>query len=254
MATQASAASAVFEREHRFFFIIACVMAFILVAGFSTSIIFGRSSFSSPIIFHIHAFVFFGWVTLYLVQTGLVATGSTVLHKRLGWLALGWVPVMVGMGLAMTRHSVRTTGAPFFFDKNEFLIGNSIGIVCFAGLVGWAIMMRRRTDWHRRLMLCAMASITGPGFGRLLPMPFIIPWAWWISAVLFPAFFVMAGMIADRRRIGHVHPAYLWGLALMVGSQVLADAIAYSPVGYAITQAVTAGAPGAARPMRAQFP
>ena len=64
----------------------------------------------------------------------------------------------------------------------------------------------------------------------------------------------MAGMIADRCRIGHVHPAYLWGLALMVGSQVLADAIAYSPVGYAITQAVTAGAPGAARPMRAQFP
>ena len=30
--------------------------------------------------------------------------------------------------------------------------------------------MRRRTDWHRRLMFCGMAILTGPGLGRLLPM------------------------------------------------------------------------------------
>lgn len=254
MATQAATATAVFEREHRFFFITACVMAFVLVAGFSTNLVMGRSSFASPLVFHLHAFTFFGWVVLYLLQTGLAATGSLHLHKRLGWLALAWVPAMVILGTAIIIHSIRATGGPFFFDKNEFLIANPLGVLAFAGTAFWAIALRRRTDWHRRLMLCAMAMITGPGFGRLLPMPFLIPWAWWLAAVAFPMLFILAGMVTDLRRRGRVHPAYLYGLGLLIGSQLLADAIAYSPMGYAITDAVTQGYPGAARPMRAFLP
>lgn len=254
MATRASGAGAVFDREHRFFFVSACVMALVLVAGFSTSIIFQRSSFGSPILFHIHAVTFFGWVVLYLLQTGLVATGSRALHKRLGWLALVWVPAMVLLGIAITLTVIRSAGGPFFFARDEFLIGNPIGILTFAGTVFWAIRLRRRTDWHSRLMLCAMASVTGPGFGRLLPLPLMMPLAWVISAVVFPALFILAGMVRDKRRIGRVHPAYLWGLGLLVGTQIVAEGIAFSPVGRAIGDAVTAGTPGAARPLYAEWP
>ncbi len=254
MATQAGAGLSAVDREHRFFFITACLMALVLVAGFSTNIIFGRSSFGAPLIFHVHAFVFFGWVVLYLMQTGLVATGSVRLHRRLGWLAVGWIPAMVVLGCAMTIFSVRQTGGPFFFDKNEFLLGNCLGIASFAGLAVAAIAMRRRTDWHRRLMFGAMVTLTGPGFGRLLPMPLMIPWSWWSAAVLFPALFLLAGIVADLRRAGRVHPAWWWGLAVLAGSQLVADAIAYSPAGHALTERVTAGAPGAARPMRAFLP
>ena len=88
MATKTVSAATVLKREHRFFFISACIMAFVLVAGFSTNILFQRSSFAAPILYHVHAVAFFGWVVLYLLQTGLVATGSTRLHKQLGWLAL----------------------------------------------------------------------------------------------------------------------------------------------------------------------
>lgn len=220
----------------------ACFMAFVLVSGFSTSIALRRSTFASPILFHLHAVTFFGWVVLYLLQTGLAATGSMTLHKRLGWLALGWVPAMVVLGTALTVFTVRASGAPFFFDKNEFLIGNAVGILNFAGIVGWAIALRRRTDWHQRLMLCAMAGITGPGWGRLLPMPLLMPWAYWIASFVFPAILISVGMIADRRRLGRVHPAYRWGVAILFGALLLTDAIAYSPVGYAITDAVVSGA------------
>ncbi|MET0371924.1 MAG: hypothetical protein ABW039_11175 [Sphingobium sp.] len=254
MATQAAAAKAVFEREHRFFFIMACIMAFVLVAGFSTSILFARSSFGAPLIVHVHAFVFFGWVVLYLAQTGLVATGSVALHKRLGWLALAWVPAMVVMGFAITLHTIRATGGPFFFGKSEFLVSNPMGILTFAGLVFAAIALRRRTDWHRRLMFCAMASITGPGFGRLLPMPFLIPWAWWIAGIGVPAILFLVGMIADHRRMGRVHAAYLYGLGTFIGVQVLASLFAFSAAGYALADSVTAGTPGAARPMQAFLP
>ena len=254
MATGTVSAATVVQWEHRFFFISACVMTFVLLAGFSTNILLHRSSFAAPILYHVHAVTFFGWVLLYLLQTGLVATGSTRLHKQLGWVALAWVPVMVILGMAITISVIRAYGGPFFFARDEFLIGNPVGILTFAAIVLWAIRMRRRTDWHSRLMLCAMASITGPGFGRLLPLPLLMPMAWVISAVVFPALFILAGMWRDKRRAGLIHPAYIWSLALIFGTQIIVEVTAFSPVGRAIGDAVTAGTPGAARPLYADWP
>ncbi len=157
----------ILERERAFFFYMAIAMALVLIAGFGFNVAVGRSNFGLPLIYHVHAFFFVGWVVLFVAQNGLVATGSVALHRQLGWLALLWIPAMVIMGTAITLHSVRTGGGPFFFDQNEFLFGNPIGVLTFAGLALTGIAMRGRTDWHRRLMCCAMASITGPGFGRL---------------------------------------------------------------------------------------
>jgi hypothetical protein len=254
VATIASSSRSLLERERLFFFKMAIAMALVIVAGFSFNLAAGRSTFAAPPIFHIHAFVFFGWVLLYVAQNALVVTGSIGLHRTLGWLALAWLPAMLGLGVALTLHSVRTTGGPPFFDLNEFLFGNSLGLVAFVGTALAAIILRKRSDWHRRLMCCAMASMTGPGFGRLLPMPFLIPWGWWIASVGVPMIFAVIGIMADKRRRGRVHPAWLWGAGALIASQLLADAIAYSPVGYALTERVVAGTPGADRDMRAHFP
>lgn len=240
--------------EHRFFLTMAIAMAAVLVVGFSLNVALGRSTFAAPLIFHIHAFVFFGWVALYVTQNALVATGAVRVHKRLGWLALLWVPAMVALGLAVTLHSVRSHGGPPFFDLNEFLIGNPASILCFAGLVAAAISLRRRTDWHRRLMFCAMAGLTGPGFGRILPTPLLIPWAWWIVALAVPLTFPLIGMIYDRRHSGRVHRAWFWGVGAMIAMHVIGEAIAWSPAGYALTEWAVAGTPGAERDWRAHFP
>jgi len=238
--------------ERKFFFVMACVMALVIVAGFSTNLLLGRSSFGLPLIFHAHAFVFMGWVVLYLLQAGLVAADRVAAHRRLGWLAVLWVPAMLGLGLAMTIVSARK-GAPFFFDVNEFLFGNALGILTFAGLVTAAIMMRRRTDWHRRLMFCGMAILTGPGLGRLLPMPLFIPWAWWV-AVGVTLVFPLIGIAADRRRTGKAHPAWYWGIGAILASLIIGDLIAYSGPGIDMTQSLIAGTPGAARPLHAYLP
>ncbi len=240
------------KSERRFFFVMACVMALTIVAGFSANLIRGRSSFDLPLIHHVHAFVFMGWVALYVTQNTLIATDNVAVHRRLGWLALLWVPAMVVLGIAMTVVSVRQ-GAPFFFDVNGFLFGNCLSILAFAGLVAAAVSFRRRTDWHRRLMFCSMAILTGPGLGRLLPMPLFIPWSWSVVfaiSMLFP----VIGMLADRRRTGRVHPAWVWGVAVLVavhiGGQVLAD----SPTGLAVTNAVIDGTSGANRALHAYLP
>jgi hypothetical protein len=240
--------------EARFFFIMACLMAALIVAGFSFNLAMGRSSFALPWLVHFHAWVMMGWVGLYVVQNSLIFGGNVALHRRLGWLSVVLIPAIVVMGVLITRYSLQTGGGPPFFDQNQFLISNPLQLFGFAGLATTAVMVRRNTGWHRRLMFCAFAILTGPGIGRLMPSPLLIPYAWYLEALLPAIVFMMVGILADRRRYGAVHPAWLWGIGAVLGIQVVADLIAYSDWGIGFTQQFLAGTPGAERPMAAFFP
>jgi hypothetical protein len=246
MATLANARVDQVRGEH-FFPISAFVMTAVLVGGFSLQYAMGRSSFGAPISVHIHAFVFFGWAFLYLLQNWLATWGAIALHRRLGWLALGWIPALVVMGFYITISSVQRGRSPFFFRPAYFLIMNPMSVLIFAGLAIAALLMRRRTQWHRRLMFCAMTPLLGPGFGRILPMPLMIPWAEWgvfVAIILFP----LAGILRDWRHEGKVHAAWWWGVAVIAGGQVAMSAIAFSPIGTALYDMATAGTAGAAYP------
>ncbi|MCW5761380.1 MAG: hypothetical protein KIS90_16540, partial [Phenylobacterium sp.] len=232
-------------RDDGFFLGGAIAMTLVLVAGFSLQLAVGRSSFSSPLLVHAHAVVFMGWVGIYLLQNVFAVTGRTALHRRLGWIAAGWMVAMLVLGCAVTVAMLRRGGVPFFFRPLQFLVFDPVALVTFVGLTTSAILLRRRTDWHRRLHFCGMAMLLGPGFGRLLPSPMFMPWAWeatMAASLLFP----LAGMAADLRREGRVHPAWIRGFAVMIASVVAVEAITYSPVGAALYRAVTAGSPGAA--------
>ncbi|MDG2534833.1 hypothetical protein P6144_14330 [Sphingomonas sp. HITSZ_GF] len=241
-------------RRDRFFLILSLAMIAVIVGGFSLNIVAGRSSFGLPLIYHVHALVFMGWIAIYLMQTLLVAGGNVAIHRQLGWIALAWVPAMLVMGMAITLYSVCHHGGPPFFALPEFLFGNPAGLLCFGGLALAGFSMRKRSDWHRRLMLCSMAAITGPGFGRLLPVPFMIPWSWFAAALVAPLIFPLIGAARDWMRSGRVHPAWLWGIAAMAGSFAVAEALAFTPLGEGIARAVVAGTPGADRPFAAHWP
>lgn len=248
-----SSARTALGRDERFFFISAIVMAAVLVAGFSIHLALGRSTFAVPLRFHLHGLLFFGWTTLYLVQNSLVATGSLALHKRLGWLATAWIPLMAFSGIFITVANIREGRVPGFFEPALFLPMNTLGALCFAGLGAASIVMRRRTQWHRRLMFCAMATLLAPGFGRLLPMPFMIPWADWATAgasMLFP----LAGIVRDLRKERRVHPAWWWGLGAMLGTQLLVRGIAHGELGLSLYQLATSNAPAALPPLLFQMP
>lgn len=228
--------------DSSFFLKLALAMAIILVAGFSMQLAMGRSSFAAPALVHAHAMVFFGWVMLFVTQTWLAARGPQALHRRLGRLGGVWMLAMIPLGFAATINAVQQVRVTFFFLPQHFLIADPATILCFAGLTIAAIMLRRRTDWHWRLHVGAMAALLGPGFGRLLPMPFIGPFAFEIAAglgLLFPIF----GMIRDKRTMGHVHPAWWWGSGAIVGVLAAAWLIAHSSVGASLYGAAVAGTP-----------
>jgi len=233
--------------DERFFLGAAIAMVLVIVAGFSTQLAMGRSSFSSPLLVHAHAIVFMGWITLYLLQNIFVASDRMALHRRLGWIGAGWMVAMVGLGIAVTVAMARRGQVPFFFRPLHFLVFDPMTVITFAGLTVAAIVNRRRTEWHRRLHYCGTALLMGPGFGRLLPLPLLTPYAFeatFAALMLFP----LAGLIADVRRSGRVHPAWGWGIGVMIGSLVVTEVVTYSPVGQALYRTVTAGSPGAEVP------
>ena len=240
--------------EARFFLTMACAMAAIIVGGFTFNIVTGRSSFAMPWLVHFHAWVMMAWVGLYLTQNVLVFSDNVALHRRLGWLSVVLIPAILVMGLAITRWTMQTRGGPPFFAQNQFLFSNPLQLFGMAALVAWAVTVRRNTGWHRRLMFCAFAMLLGPGVGRLLPAPYLIPHAWYLTAILPAVAFPAIGMLADKRRYGTVHPAWLCGIGTVLGLQVVADFVAYSDWGIAFTESFIAGTPGAERPMAAFFP
>ena len=246
MSTSASSVHQ-FQAPVRFIRVIAITMTLLVLAGFSTQFLAGRSTFGARPLVHVHAVVFMGWVAIFLTQALLGSSGRLAMHRRIGMLAICWVPLMVIMGCWITADKAALGTTPFFFRPQHFLIANPISVLFFAMFFTAALRMRRRSDWHMRLQICAMACIMGPAFGRLLPMPLLIPYAYQ-TAALACMIFPLAGIIRDLLHDGKAHLAWWFGLVAMPVSVLLADLVVYSPIGDAIYGWVTAGHPGAAVP------
>lgn len=231
--------------DDRFFLTMAFVMAGLLIAGFGLTLAVGRSSFNRPPIVHAHAIVFMGWMVIYVLQNWFATQGPIALHRRLGWLAMGWLALMLYLGTAVTLMNVRAGTTPFIFQPLHFLVFDPLSLIGCICLIVAGVSLRMHTGWHRRLNYCGMALLVGPGFGRLLPMPLLIPWAFhatFVCVMLLP----VIGIIADLRRDGRVHPAWWWGLGGIVATEIVTDIIAFGPLGLTLYQVVTAGTPGAA--------
>ena len=239
-------------RSETFAFKLAIVMALTVFAGFSFQLAMGRSTFGSPLRVHVHAIAFMGWVIIFLLQTYLATRGPLALHRKLGWVAAAWIVLMIGAAMTVIVTSARNGTIPFFFQPQLLMVGDPINLLAFAVLTYVAIAMRRRTDWHARLHLGAMAILTAPAFGRLLPLPLLIPWSFEVAGVATMVF-PIAGMIRDRRVLGRVHPAWFVTVAAFLAYTAAYEAIAYSPLGDALYAAVTAGSHGAHVP-GLQFP
>ncbi len=228
--------------DRRFIRNLATGMAIILVAGFVVQLALGRSSFNAPLVVHAHGVVFMGWVGIVLTQVWLAGAGNFALHRQVGKLAAIWALGLLVFGTWVTVAAVQSGRTPFFFQPQHFIVANPISLYAAIGLLAAAYVMRKQTDWHARLQIGSFVLLMGPGFGRLLPMPFLTPYAFEIAglvALIFPAI----GIFYDWRTHGRPHPAWFWGIGVMLAVVVVSRVIGFSPVGEAVYDAVVAGTP-----------
>jgi hypothetical protein len=178
-----------------------------------------------------------------VTQARLATHGPIALHRKLGWLAMGWIAAMLVTAMIVILAMTQSGTVPFFFQPQHFLFADPLTLVCFVGLTALAVRKRRQTDWHARLQIGAMALLTGPAFGRLLPMPLLIPYAFEVAG-LATTVFLIAGMIRDWRMSRAIHPAWWFGFAALAVNLIGAQLLAHSSIGDATYQAVVAGHPG----------
>ena len=224
MATIAQTGPSALHKERAFFFYMALALTATCVAGFLRSIYLGQSNFGEPWWVHLHGVSMMAWLVLFVTQNGLVASGHVAVHRRLGIVAAGWslwVTAMGAMVLAMNTATHRTLP---LFTPQYIIAVDGLATLAFLALTWAGIALRKRSDWHKRLLLSGTICIIAPGLGRL------IPGAWvgvHITYALFPIhlmFFAVA-MGYDVRTRGRVHPAYGWGLGALAAMTVLPNLV-----------------------------
>jgi hypothetical protein len=188
-----------------------------------------------PPITHVHALFFYGWTLLLLRQTWLAAQGELGRHRELGVAGVALATGMLFVGLNAAATSVRLAEAAGAGEAGrKFAIVSVTAILLFAVLVAIALLNVRKPEVHKRLMLIATASILQAAVGRMFLLVLNIPrQPGEILAAHPPPVFVtvlpglivdlpiVAGMIRDRRTIGHVHRVYWIAGAAVLAVQVL---------------------------------
>ena len=222
--------------DRRFFMVMALVVAVVIVSGFGPSYASSLPPPGLPFWVHLHGAVMSAWIILFAVQAWLVGRRSIALHRRLGWLSIALVVVMAPLGLVTNAMAVHRGATPPFFTPAMMMAADGVDLTIFVGLYTAAILLRRNGPWHKRLMLCATVLLTWPALGRLLPLrglglPMIIPAS--ITLLILLALVGPAYDLATRRR---VHPAYLWGVGLIIAAQPLHGLLAGSPLVQGLAQ------------------
>ena len=193
---------------------------------------------------HLHGAMFTAWLVLHYTQARLIAAYRVDLHKRLGIFGavLGYSMFFVGVAAAVQGAALGhqpTAAPPLVF------ISIPIGtIVVFVLLLTAALVMRRRSDWHKRLMLLATFALIIPAAARLSTY-FIgrpLPQIGIVATILLVAWCC----IEDRRRIGFVHPAYKIAGTFMILSLPARILMGYTETWQHIAQWLVGFAPGMA--------
>jgi hypothetical protein len=181
-----------------------------------------------PPIIHAHGVVMVGWLALFVLQNQLVHRGELAIHRTVGWVSAAVVAAVAVLGLAVGYEALRVHMVPPFFTPSFFLSLTWIEAPAFAILVAFAVRLRRRTEWHRRIMFGATFILLEPALGRLLPMPLMGAYGEWV-ALLFQLGFV--GFLArhDRKVLGSVHPATAAAGAILVLVHCLVSLVSTLP-------------------------
>ncbi|HXE60608.1 MAG TPA: hypothetical protein VN607_07860 [Gemmatimonadaceae bacterium] len=161
------------RNRDRWFFTIAAAAAFAIVFGGFARTYYLKSLFSTPALawlLHLHGALMTSWFVLYFVQTSLIAAHRVRVHRRLGIAGAVLAGLIVIVGAAVALHATRrdlhapTNGGPPPLQALGFFFAV---LLVFAILVGTALLLRRRRDWHKRLMLLSCVILSGPGLARI---------------------------------------------------------------------------------------
>jgi hypothetical protein len=207
--------------ERPFYFILSLIIAGVVIAGFSRTIsarLFHPPT-SRPVVLYVHAALFASWIVLFITQTALIQTRNVRFHRKLGLCAipLGVAIPIVGVATALIMGRLHVQqGDTGDTDAAGSLIVSLFDMVAFTIPFVFAVYLRRKPEFHRRLMLIATCALTSAAIGRLIPSTAPDEWIYvGVDALILLA--VGRDLIVTKR----VHSVYLYGLAVLLLGQTI---------------------------------
>lgn len=204
----------------RFYLSMALVFLAVGLTGFSTRFFLPlyAGTFNAPTVIYVHAACMFGWLTLFLLQTTLVYTRNTPLHRQMGWfgcaLAAGATVSAIAAQVYVTRRELAAESGDI---AKAALLNLCLEMLMVMTFFCVAIAYRRRPEIHKRLLVLFTISILGPAWitFRHLPMFQSVPHPFVVFGYIADSFILLA-MAYDWLTSRRIHPVYLWAGSMMV--------------------------------------
>lgn len=174
-----------------------------------------------------------GWILLLLAQSILAATRRISWHMKVGDFGFAYAAILVPIGCM----AVTTSAAREVHGHTGFMLGelNVLGIsltqmFLFGGFAGAAYLLRRRADYHKRLIVLATLSVLPnaavrlgqnvPAFGYIQTnLDILNTWA------VFALFVIAVDALRTRR----LHPAFIVGGSLALVALYLSWLVSRTP-------------------------
>ena len=221
----------------RLFGPVAWALALLIFAGFARTF-YARPWFDVPplaTLLYVHGFLFSAWVILFLVQVRLIGAGKPAAHRTLGTVGAALAAGLVIVGLQATVYSAAIPKPHVLnLSSAQFSLIPLVELFGFIGFVAAALLMRRQSAWHKRLMVLAMVTMVAPAVARLISLTgngahyLLLQTA---VTILFVSWGLAHDWVYQRR----VHPAFwLWGTLLVLSWPLrmwAAQSPAWEPIG-----------------------
>jgi hypothetical protein len=227
-----------------FFTVMPAVILFLVVAGF-TRTLFARPVFHPapiPPYLYLHGIMLTTWFVWALVQSLLISAGRVANHRRLGTIGAFFAAAVVVAALMASFGSV--SRRPFDLDapasimgtgltgitvaqfRSSVVWGNIVNAVSFAVFIVSGVILRKRAQVHKRMMVFASISIVEPALARIARWPMmggeqgpLIPIVVWslIAAV------AIHELLTRKRLATSTILGIIWLFIVRNGAQYIAD-------------------------------
>ena len=177
-----------------------------------------------PWVVHAHGILMTAWVVLFVVQVVLAYRHRIELHRKLGVIGAYLAPLAVALGEFVVVRAIRLRfpSAPFGQAFLLFVAFDGINLLVFGALAVCALLLRYRSDAHKRLMLLAVISALPPALGRIAERAGSTHAELIILSVMLTA--VAVCVVVDTARHRRLHPAMAWGATAIAISCIAAYA------------------------------
>ena len=223
--------------EHRYFLAAAVVLTLLVLWAFS----FEYRDLIHPgqftLLVQVHGLVMFTWVGLFLTQVALIVWHRPLWHRRLGVIGIGVAAMVVALGVptAITASRLGGDHLPPGATAAGFLADALTQLAAFALLAGSGLALRRRPDFHKRLMLLSNLPPLIAAIVRLVNFLHL-----GVGATPLRNLLLLAFIGIDALRTRRLHPALVAGAVCLIGADVADSALIGTTVWAGFVRALTA--------------